>query len=221
MVLATDLSDYMFPWQLGVLALLLAAWLVGGTYLTRWALTKLTDLPKEKRSGKQAFQLNFFSTGAGLMAAVVVAYAFVRLLGRVEGGKFAVAALGGVLALLAMLATAWAVGLVMLNLPAKKQAQVTAATSGLLAVLLALIGAVTLPISFKQRIRNARLDACKNTLLKLNGELNRYAPTHLRGQSLEELVDKDMLSAEKIVCPSDPGRRRTARHPRSQERTSR
>ena len=108
--------------------------------------------------------------------------------------------------MLAMLATAWAVGLVILNLPAKKQAQVTAATTGLLAVVLALIGAVAFPISFKQRIRNARVEACKGALMKLNGKLNMYAPTYLGGQSLEELVDKGMLSAENILCPSDPGR---------------
>lgn len=206
MVLAANLSDYMFPWQLGVLALCLAAWLGGGTYLTRWALTRLTDLPKEKRSAKRAFQLNFLATGAGLVAAVVVAYAFVRLLRRVEGSKFAVAALGGVMALLAMLATAWAVGLVMLNLPAKKQAQITATTSGLLAVLLALLGTVTFAVSFKQRIRNAHLDGCKRSLSNLHDSLNRYSPTHLGGQSLEELVDKGMLSADMILCPSNPGR---------------
>ena len=205
MILA-GLQDYLFPWQLWVILFYAAAWLIGGTYLMRWALVRMTDLPRRKRTLSGSFRLNFFTTGSGLAALALIALAFGMFAGRAESGKLTIAVTGLALSVPAMFGTAWAVGMVLLSLSAKAWLRVTAvATGGPLAFLVLLVAVAFVP-SRSQRLTNLYLGRCEKNLYGLRGALNRHGAIGPEAATLEELVEKGQCGPELLRCPAKPDR---------------
>ncbi len=205
MILA-GLQDYLFPWQLWVIVFYILAWLIGGTYLMRWTLVRMTDLPRRKRTLGGSFRLNFFTTGSGLAALAVIALAFGVLAGRAESGKLTIAVTGLVLSVPAMFGTAWAVGMVMLSLSGKVWLRVAAvATGGPLAFLVLLVAVALVP-SHSQRLTNLYQGRCEGNLYGLRGALNRHSAMGPEAVTLEELVEKGQCGPELLRCPAKPDR---------------
>ena len=201
MILA-GLRDYLFAWQRWVMVFYVAAWLIGGTYLMRWTLVRMTDLPRRKRTLGGSFRLNFFTTGSGLAALGVIALAFGLLAARAESGKLMIAVTGLVLSVPIMFGTAWAVGMVMLNLSGKAWLRVTAvATGGPLAFLVLLVAVGFMP-SRSQRLTNLYQDRCDRHLRGLREALNSHSAMGPEAVTLEELVEKGQCGPELLRCPA-------------------
>lgn len=205
MILA-GLQDYLFPWQLWVILFYIVAWLIGGTYLMRWTLVRTTDLPQRKRTLGGSFRLNFFTTGSGLAALGVIALAFGVLAGRAESGKLAIATTGLVLSVPAMFGTAWAVGMVMLNLSGKAWLRVTVVATGGPLVFLALLITVAFVPSRSQRLARLYEDRCETNLCGLRHALNKHSAMGPEAMTLEELVEKGQCGPELLRCPAKPER---------------
>lgn len=201
MILA-GLQDYLFLWQLWVILFYVFAWLIGGTYLMRWTLVHMTDLPRRKRTLGGSFRLNFFTTGSGLAALGIIALAFGVLAGRAESGKLTIALTGLVLSLPAMFGTAWAVGMVMLNLSGKGWLRVAAVATGGPLVFLILLIAVAFVPSRSQRLASLYQDRCEQNLYGLRGALNRHSAMGPEAVTLEELVEKGQCGPELLRCPA-------------------
>lgn len=199
-------ADYLFSWQIPLILLYVAVWLIGGTYLTRWALARMTELPRRKRTLARSLRLNFFTAGSGLTALVIVAGAFGILAGRAEGHKVAIAVVGLLLGVPAMLATAWAVGMVMLDLPVKTWLGITGATTGaLLAFLVLLVAGACLPAR-SQRLTKLEQNWCEANLHELRAALNRHGTLGPEAATLEELMMKGRCGPEVLRCPANPNR---------------
>ena len=204
MVLA-GAPDYLFFWHFPLVVFYLAAWLIGGMYLMNWALAKMTDLPKRQRTLGRAFQLNALMTGGGLAALGVIMLAFVSLTGRTEGNRATTVMMGGMIAFLAMLGTAWAIGMVMLNFSAMRVFKITAVTTGSLAVLAAVIALSSLGPTRSQRLANFRVRACKRRVLVLLDALSDRARRKFGDEapSLQTLVKEGSVAEEDILCPAN------------------
>lgn len=202
MILA-GLQDYLFVWQLWVILFYIVAWLIGGTYLMRWALVRMTDLPRRKRTLGASFRLNFFATGSGLAALGILALAFGLLAAGAESGKLAIAIMGLVLSVPAMFGTAWAVGMVMLNLAGKAWLRVSAVATGGPLVFLVLLVAVAFVPSRSRRLAKLYQDRCDKHLSELNTALNRHSAMGPEAVTLEELVEKGHCVPELLRCPAN------------------
>ena len=205
MILAA-LRDFLFLWQLWVIGFYTVAWLIGGTYLMRWALVRMTDLPRRKRTLGGSFRLNFFTTGSGLAALAAIALVFGLLAGRAESGKLTIAVTGLVLSVPAMFGTAWAVGMVMLDLPGKAWLRVAAVATGGPLVFLVLLIAVAFVPSRSQRLANLYQDRCATNLYGLRRALNSHSAMGPEAVTLEELVEKGWCGPELLRCPAKPDR---------------
>ncbi len=204
MVLAGP-ADYLFVWHFPIVVFYLAAWLIGGMYVMNWALAKMTDLPNRHRTLVRAFQLNALRTGGGLMALGVLLLAFVKLAGRTEGGKVDTMMMGAALAFPVMLAAAWAIGMVMLNLSAKRVFKIMAVTTGSLAVLAMVIAFVSFGPTRRRRLANLHVDRCKDRVAVLLGVLTARARRKLgkEAPSLQTLIKDNPANEEMILCPAN------------------
>ena len=199
-------ADYLFSWQIPLILLYVAVWLIGGTYLTHWALARMTELPRRKRTSARSLRLNFFTTGSGLTALTIVAGSFGVLAGRAEGHKATIAVVGLSLGVPAMFGTAWAVGMVMLDLPVKTWLRITGVTTGALLAFLALLVAGAFLPARSQRLTKHQQDRCRSNLYELQAALNRHSTLGPEAVTLEELVMKGRCGPEVLRCPANPNR---------------
>jgi hypothetical protein len=201
-MMLASLNDYLFTWELGVLGFFVLAWLIGGTYLTRWALQRATELPKRRRTMGYSFLLNFFATGSGLVAAAMVFGSLAFAGKRYEEARTLLALMGALLAIPAMLAVAWAVSLVMLDLSPRKLLRLTLTTSGVvLAMLVVLIGGSAIPAR-GQRMSQARIQKCVRNLHGLSGYLADQQTLGWQAKNLQELVDAGRCEKKELRCPA-------------------
>jgi hypothetical protein len=203
MILA-GVRDYMFPWQLPFFGLYVLVWLIGGTYLVRWALARMTDLPKRSRGTGQAFLFNFLTTGSGLVAMLFLLAAFGRMATYTEGGKLAVFAAGAAVAFVAMFAMAWAVSLVLIKLPGQQLLKIVGLSNGILMLGAGLLGVALFVPSRMQRIRNLHMERCVANLQALDQALTEFSRLGPEAESLEQLVASGAATRAMIVCPGRP-----------------
>ncbi len=197
------LSDYVFVWQLPLMLAFLAAWLIAGPFLARRALERHTELPRSKRRMGRCAQFSFLATGTGLLALLVVAGFFFAVGGKLQE-KILFTALGAALAVPAMLAMSWAVGLSMLALPAKRVLRIVVTTTGPMAILLVVLGAGAAVPAWYARQDNLRRDQCRYKLVELDHALRMYAARGEEAPSLSSLVESKLLQPQGLVCPGRP-----------------
>lgn len=201
-MMLASLNDYLFTWELGVLGFFFLAWLIGGTYLTHWVLQRTSELPKRRRTMGWSFLLNFFTTGSGLVAAAMVFGSLAFAGKRYEDARALLAMVGVLLAIPAMLAVAWAVSLVMLDLPPRKLLRLTLATSGVVIVLLAaLVGGAAIPAR-NQRMSQARIHSCVRNVYDLAGAISEGQNLGREAKNLQELVDAGRCAKKALRCPA-------------------
>ncbi len=198
-----SINAYLFLWQLPVFLAFAAAWLIGGTYLTRRALGACTDLPRSKLGTARCLRLNFLATGAGLLALLIIAIFFTALAKRTR--TLALLAGAVVVGLPGMMAMTWMVLLNLLDLPRKTVLRITATSAGpVLAVLVVLAGATAVPTWFLGQARRMA-QGCKSNLRWVETGLAEYAQREGReAPSLEALVDRNYIEQKYLRCPANP-----------------
>jgi len=198
-----SIKAYLFLWQLPVFAAFAAAWLIGGTYLTRRALGACTDLPRSKLGTARCLRLNFLATGAGLVALLIIATFFATLAKRTR--TLPLLAGVAVIGLPAMLAMTWIVLLNLLDLPRKTVLRITATTAGpVLAVLVVLAGATAVPTWFLGQARRMA-QGCTGNLRWVEAGLGEHARREgHEAPNLEALIDRDYIEEKYLRCPANP-----------------
>ncbi len=83
-MMVAAIQDYLFTWQLPLILLFIIAWLVAGPFLTRRALAKIADLPRNKSRLANAARINFLAQGLAMGALALVTGAL-ALLGSKQG----------------------------------------------------------------------------------------------------------------------------------------
>ena len=207
MVLA-GIQNYFFIWQLPMFAAFAAAWLIGGVYLTRRVLARMTDLPRRQRSWSKCAQINAFATGMGLLALLGVVGLFTLLYVRSEPRKLALLVPAALLGPVAMLATAWAVTQALIVVPVRSSLRVTLTVSGTALVLLVVVACgAFIPGWFARQAQLGR-ERCWRNLEQIHYALEGYAERFLGRQAptLQALVDAGLMEAKLLRCPARPDR---------------
>lgn len=195
------MQDYLRPWQLPLMAAFVVIWLIGGMYLTRWALLKFAALPTRKVTLGKAAAANLLYQGAALVAMAIVAGALALI-----GKQFQTPVLyivGSLLGVLVMLGTSYVVHWAALELPAGKLIKMVLATSGPVLVLAIVVGlAMLLPARF-ERLAGLTMHDCVEHLAHINDALERYARRNPGRPvaALQAFVDEGYLKPEFLVCP--------------------
>ncbi len=201
MILAGPI-DYLFAWQLPIVLAFLLAWLVGGPYLTRRALTK-AGLPRSKTRLGRCAQINFLANLAAIAAAGMVGLLFVVLAVRV-GPRNPWVLAGLVLGLLTGVAMSWTAHWVMLELPARELRRVLVASVGPLALVGAvLLGGAGFP-AWIIRQREAEFAQCTARLVRIETAVERYTANHpgKLAPSLDALLSEELLTEADLCCPA-------------------
>ncbi|KKL86052.1 hypothetical protein LCGC14_1948580 [marine sediment metagenome] len=203
--------DYLYLWQLPLFALYVAAWLIGGPYLMRWALGRFTSLPGRKRSLADSARLNFLGGGAATIVGCLVLGCFLAL-GLKVGPRWLMV-VGAIAAGPAMLAMGWLVHWNLVGQPAKEMAPVTVTTVGSLLLAALLIGLVGFVPARIIRNRSAKLGQCQLQLMTLRQVLlgarargGTYRRTHPGTElsDLNTLVETRFLKSKDLICPGRP-----------------
>jgi hypothetical protein len=204
-VLAFALQVYInpvdFPWQIPLLLIALAGWLLGGPWLLKLALSRQGLLGKFKFPNLMLHMLL-----AGLAGGAVGAAVFFLIIAIGQAGNATLTIPAAIAALPAALVTAYLILYAMLDLPLAKA--MSAGTLPLVAVIAlgaAMIVACALPAdAARQEERNQAL--CRKQLTAINGQI--VGVKMLSGQvppSLEYLLEKGALAPKDLLCPSCPG----------------
>jgi len=202
MTLAT-IEGYAHVWQLPLLLLYVCAWLIGGTYLTRWALRRHAGVPRSKATMARSFRVNFLSGGAGNVGAGTVLLFFMLLCQRGETVQKGWAIVGVVLAPVVMLGMSWLVQMNILSVAPKVLGRMVCVTTVPLLVLMGILGAGTWVKARQTRMENVGLARCEKNLRNLNKHLSRWANLRLSvpAPDLETIVDGVNVRPEQLRCP--------------------
>ena len=206
MILA-GIMDYVHWWQVFPALVFLAAWLIGGPYLTRRALAR-AGLPPSRRRMGLCMKANFLTIAAGLVAAGIVALfaATLAMTETVGPGRWRHALLlaGAMAALAAMFGMSWAVLAAMVDLSGRALRRVVYSTTaplvGALAVcsVVSFIPARIIREGHRQRANcHARLSAIGQAAREYRA---KYAPNE--APWIEALVEEGLLRDEYMYCPS-------------------
>lgn len=200
MILAFSLSDWLHWWQLPIFGAFFLIWLIVGPYLVRGALAKFPDIPKSKRRMGRCVSINVLSSGAGLAAMCVIGafLAFVAVKSEVIPLAYAAA----VLAPAAMLAMAWVVILVMLELPGRVLLRFTLRTSGIIALAALVLGLAAFAPAWVIRQAEGLSGTCVENLQQVSGGLEKYARIHPGQQpaNLQVLADEKWVEKKYLKC---------------------
>ena len=197
-------TNYLFVWQLPLFGLFAAAWLIGGPYLPQRALVRHTEVPRSKRRMARCAQLNFFATGIGMLALLVIT-GFFFVISRKLGLR-PVAFVGAAIGLPAMILMSWVVGLVLLAAPARSVLRLTFATTGPALALLVVVGAGAFVPAWFVRQAQIREDRCRYNLLEIHVALDMYGRRGEEASSLTALVEGGFTEAKYLTCPGNPER---------------
>ncbi|MHC4715544.1 MAG: hypothetical protein ACYS5V_01105 [Planctomycetota bacterium] len=195
------MQGYIRAWQLPLFLLYLCLWLIGGTYVVRWALQRFAELPRSKATMARSFRVNFLSGSAAHLAAAAL-MAFFLALGFTRGPKHW-AFVGIALAPVAMFAMAWLVQWNVLSVSSKVLLRIVCATTLPLVAALAVLGVGTGVVARQQHMHSLGMIRCELNLKTLNASLDQYAirrPGSVAPR-LETLVDGTTIKDAHLRCP--------------------
>jgi len=194
--------DYLYLWQLPMVLAYFAAWLVGGPFLTRRALRRLTDLPSRRISLGRCAAMSLVASGAGA-AAMAVTMGFFLALGRKVGPEW-LEYIGLGVGPAAMLGVGAVIHSLFLNRPAGVVFRVTATTTGALVCLLMILGAGAFIPATMLRQAALKDTHCRVNLLRIHAALYRYAQIHPGelADGLEDLLADNLIEAKHLRCPA-------------------
>ncbi len=211
MILA-GISDYLFPWQLVILGAYVAAWLVGGPYLTRWGLRRIGMRERQASLGRSS-QVNFLAQSAALVAMLAVSGFFVVC--AVKWGPRWLALLGGLLGLSAMFFVSLLVQSVMLDLSGRELFRAAGPPAAAATLLWAAVLAGAFVPARMRRQTDLVAGYCRRNLTAIYDALIGYRdPQALPGApSLQALLDEKLLDSEdKLRCPAGSGQEANYRY---------
>ena len=196
-----SVNDYLHLWQLPIFLGFALLWLVGGTYLTSWALRRFSELPRSKRQMGRCTSINVVATGSGLAAVLVVSLFLYAML--LKYGYLPLIVSLVVLAPLVMLAMGWAVGLVMIPLPPGQVFRVSLRTSGVICLGMAIFGAAAAVPAWYQRQGELREQGCYGNVILIAEALRNYNDKNPGQQapSLQTLVQSSAIPEKVLHCP--------------------
>ena len=203
-MMLAGIRDYLRPWQLPFFFGFAVIWLVGGMYLTRWALRRLGQSAAPKPSPGRCALINLLANGAGL-AAMCITTLFVAVLATRVGPRslgFGAIVLGPV----AMLGMSWLVYMAMLSQDGRQLLPVAFATAGPLALLLLVTMVGTFTPVYYARQHQAKVGRCARNLTEVATALEQYSLARAgeRAQSLQALVEEGWLKPAQLRCPGRP-----------------
>ena len=193
--------DYLYLWQLPMVLAYLAVWLIGGPFLTRRALRRLTDLPSRRISLSRCAAMSLVANGTGT-ATMAVTMGFFLALGRKVGPEW-LAFIGLGVGPAAMLGVAAVIYSLFLNRPTGVVLRVTATTTGALVCLLVALGAGAFIPATALRQAALKETRCRANLLRIHGALYAYARVHPGelADGLADLLEDRLLDAKHLRCP--------------------
>jgi hypothetical protein len=198
-VLAFSLSDYInpgaFPWQIPLLLVALAGWLLGGPWLLRWTLAKKNLLGKLKYPN---LMLHIFLAGVSAVAVGAAVFFFITTIGTAAQISLTIPA--AIAALPVALIAAYLVLYAMLNLSLAKAVSVGTLPLGAIIVLgAAMAVACALPALYINQEQRWQ-EGCRRNMKTIYGEITADS-IHIP-PSLEYLVEKGKIKPQDVRCPS-------------------
>lgn len=196
------LYDYTFLWQLPVIFLFIAAWLVGGGYLLYWSLRKLQATRRVKL---RRCVLGIFLAGAIALAGAAVTYLLISAIGSTINVDLNIPA--ALLAIPVAGITAHFVISAMFDFSLRVTVRAAAPTFISILLLVASFSAVTFPVAWHQRHRNLKRDRSIGNLRKIHGAVELfYRRFSKQPPTLQVLVDQDILKADELRAETAPDR---------------
>jgi len=196
------IPNYLYPWQLPLIFIFIAGWIVGGGYLLGWSF-KWQKIEKKVPLQKHIFA-SFLAGSGGVIAAGILLLFFRQIAGSNMGLLILGLLLGSILALVVAFYVLYA----FYNLSAAKTLKISLPPVGgifILAVLIALLSGVpSYYITRKRLLRNT----CRQRLLYIDRAIrNTYEKKFEKPPiRLQALVDKEAILSHLLQCPRNTRR---------------
>jgi len=194
------IRDYFYSIHIPLLLILAVGWLWGGSWLLLRSL-KQRQYPKRLRLGN-CVVIMLLSGFCGVLAAGAV-FLLVNALG---GGSRVGMAIGAGIGLIALIVVVLLVIYAMLELSFRAATRAAALPVAAMIALMVTIGAAGGIPAYIWRQTDRTRELCQGRLLYLYGGLQRYQQSYAKpAPTLDELVERNIISVESIQCPAVEG----------------
>lgn len=197
MIVIADIDSYLYVWQWAPLSVFVAAWLLGGGWLFRRELRKVSELPRRRVKFGRGL-LAAFTTGlAGMVVGLLVGVLFYQMGKRFQlpALGYAGIAVGAIMSLVAAYATSYMV----LGLSARRTFAVAWRPIVAVFVLAAIVAAACAPTAISQtRAQEAKYECARNILAIAHA----FQQSFKAPKDLQDLVAGKYLRDAQIYCPA-------------------
>ena len=192
-----DINSYLHVWQWAPLGVFVVAWLLGGGWLFRRELLKVSDVPQKRVKFGRGLLAAFTTVLAGILVGMLVGFSFYRIGQRFE--QPALDYVGIVAGVMMALLAAYVAGYVVIGLSAKQTFKVAWRPVVLVYAMAAIVAAACAPATISQTKAEETKKACSLNMTAIAFSLRRTRETP---KDLQSLVSRRQLHDEQIHCPA-------------------